>query len=118
MRLTKLNFASTCNEVYLCFVQQAESKNITYTFECTNDQLELYADREKIEIALYNLVSNALKFTPRGGSVSFIVDEKEKDVEVSIIDTGCGIPEDIGRRLFEKFYQVKGRAPHQLQGLE
>ncbi len=109
LRLARLNFASICKEVYLCFTQQAESKNISYKFECANEGMEIYADPEKIEIALYNLVSNALKFTPAGGSVSFVVSESEKDVEVSIVDTGCGIPDDIGQRLFEKFYQVKRR---------
>src|SRR6185295_9317336 len=79
LRLAKLNFAAICKEVYLCFTQQAESKNINYRFECVKQEIEIYADPEKIEIALYNLVSNALKFTPAGGTVSFVVAESEKN---------------------------------------
>jgi signal transduction histidine kinase/ligand-binding sensor domain-containing protein/DNA-binding response OmpR family regulator len=109
LRVTKLNFAEICKEVYLCFVQQAESKNVTYSFDCSKEDIEVFADREKIEIALYNLLSNALKFTSSGGHVSFVVKEFENEVAISIADSGCGIPEDIGQKLFEKFYQVKGR---------
>jgi signal transduction histidine kinase/DNA-binding response OmpR family regulator/streptogramin lyase len=116
LRVARLNFAAICREVYLCFVQQAESKNISYLFECNSEGIEVYADREKIEIALYNLVSNALKFTPNGGSVKFIINDFTENVEVTIEDTGCGIPEDIGRRLFEKFYQVKGRGTPSTSG--
>ncbi|WP_295121129.1 hybrid sensor histidine kinase/response regulator transcription factor [uncultured Chitinophaga sp.] len=107
LSLGRLQFYDLCNEVYLCFVQQARSKKIDYTFCCENKTLELVADREKIEIALYNLISNALKFTPEGGRVSFTVTAKENGVEIRVEDNGPGVPEGTGDRLFEKFYQVK-----------
>ena len=110
LKIVKLNFAHLCHEVYLCFTHQAKIKNIDYVFECDTDNIELYADREKIEIALFNLVSNALKFTPDGGCVSLIIVEQEDEITVSVTDTGCGIPENIGDRLFEKFYKVQNGA--------
>jgi ligand-binding sensor domain-containing protein/signal transduction histidine kinase/DNA-binding response OmpR family regulator len=106
LRVTRLNFSDLCKEVYLCFVQQARSKKIQYEFICENPQLELYADREKIEIALFNLLSNALKFTPGQGKVMFTVTEKTHTIEVDIADSGPGIPAGTGARLFERFYQV------------
>jgi len=110
MRVTKLNFHNLCHEVFLCFVQQANAKNIEYHFSNSNESLELYADREKMEIILYNLVSNALKYTPVNGKVNGKIDmsinEGEKWVEVLVKDNGPGIPGDIGENLFAKFYQA------------
>ncbi|HEY9261246.1 hybrid sensor histidine kinase/response regulator transcription factor, partial [Chitinophaga sp.] len=107
LKITCLNFYDVCKEVYLCFSQQAMAKNISYTFHCDNQQLQLYADREKIDIVLFNLLSNALKFTPENGEVSFVVTEDDEHIKLVITDTGCGISENAGRLLFEKFYQVK-----------
>jgi signal transduction histidine kinase/ligand-binding sensor domain-containing protein/DNA-binding response OmpR family regulator len=106
MQFAPQNFYNLCHEVYLCFVQQAKSYHLTYSFECDQRQLELYVDREKMEIVLYNLVSNAIKFTPPGGAITFKVQEHHNQVQVLIHDTGCGIPAAAGRQLFEKFYQA------------
>jgi signal transduction histidine kinase/ligand-binding sensor domain-containing protein/DNA-binding response OmpR family regulator len=106
MKFSKKNFSALCEEVYLCFVQQAKINNQEYVFECNNKELELYIDREKIEIALFNLISNAIKYTPYGGKVIVRVTEDETDVQVSVIDNGYGIPKEAATRLFEKFYQV------------
>jgi signal transduction histidine kinase/ligand-binding sensor domain-containing protein/DNA-binding response OmpR family regulator len=107
LKITRLNFHSLCKEVYLCFSQQAKARQINYTFSCDNQQLEVYADREKIEIVLFNLLSNALKFTPEKGTVSFMVSETATGIKVTITDSGCGISDEAGQRLFQKFYQVK-----------
>jgi signal transduction histidine kinase/ligand-binding sensor domain-containing protein/DNA-binding response OmpR family regulator len=112
LRIARLNFYELCYEVYLCFVQQAKNRHIHYTFSCHNGELELYADREKMEIALFNLVSNALKFTPDGGHVRFLVEETDDQFIVQITDSGCGIAPQAGNKIFDKFYQAKdnGRA--------
>jgi signal transduction histidine kinase/ligand-binding sensor domain-containing protein/DNA-binding response OmpR family regulator len=107
MKFSKYNFYDLCNEVYLCFVQQAKTNHLEYIFECASENIELYVDREKIEIALYNLISNAIKFTPDGGRVVFRVSESAGKVEVSVTDTGYGIPKEAAARLFEKFFQAQ-----------
>jgi len=107
LKIARLNFHNLCREVYLCFSQQAKARQISYTFSCDNPELEVYADREKVEIVLFNLLSNAIKFTPEQGTVSFSISETEEDIHVTITDSGCGIGEDTGQRLFQKFYQVK-----------
>ena len=68
-----------------------------------------YVDRDKLEKILYNLCSNAVKYTPPGGQVdiSAAVDE-EDNLQVSIADTGIGIPEDALEAVFERFYRTKG----------
>jgi ligand-binding sensor domain-containing protein/signal transduction histidine kinase/DNA-binding response OmpR family regulator len=107
LRVVKLNFSHLCKEVYLCFSQQAKSKKIQYDFQCENENIELYVDREKMEIALFNLLSNAFKFTPDEGSVTFRLEETASEVLLSVKDSGVGIPEGTGTKLFERFYQVK-----------
>jgi signal transduction histidine kinase/ligand-binding sensor domain-containing protein/DNA-binding response OmpR family regulator len=109
LRVGKLDFHELCREVYLCFTQQAKSKHIEYIFETPGESLELYADRDKLEIVFYNLLSNALKYTPDGGKVVFSIVETAETMEVRVDDTGCGIPKTVGTKLFEKFYQVRDK---------
>jgi signal transduction histidine kinase/ligand-binding sensor domain-containing protein/DNA-binding response OmpR family regulator len=107
LHAVNLQLNHICREVFLCFTQQAKSQQINYQFECSAPQIEVYADREKLEIAIFNLISNAMKFTPAGGTIRVRLEEKEKNIELSVEDTGCGIPGEIGERLFERFYQSK-----------
>ena len=107
LKIVKLNFCCLCKEVYLAFIQQAKVLNIDYQFECVNDELEIFADREKMEIILYNLVSNAFKYTPEGGKVILSISETGNHVEVAVADNGYGIPKDVGDKLFERFYKVQ-----------
>ena len=116
MKFAKHNFYNLCREVYLCFVQQTKANQLKYLFECDNPNLELYVDREKMEIILYNLISNAIKFTPPGGSIVFAVNERDEDIQLYIQDTGCGIPKDGTSKLFDKFYQVTSSKANQKPG--
>jgi signal transduction histidine kinase/ligand-binding sensor domain-containing protein/DNA-binding response OmpR family regulator len=106
LKISLVNFKNLCHEVYLCFVQQAKSKSIDYLFECTHQNIYLYVDKEKIEISLFNLLSNAMKYTPENGKIIFKIQEKENEVLVSVHDSGVGIPDQEGDKLFDKFYRV------------
>lgn len=106
LRLAKLDIVSLCKEVFLCFRQYAESREIAYRFSTLSEQIEVYIDREKMEIALFNLLSNAIKFTPKGGSVTvFINDSGDGFVDIQVTDTGCGIPSHVGEAVFNRFYR-------------
>jgi len=105
LKLVKLNVVEFCNEVFLCFTHQAKAKAITFLFESESEEIEVFADREKMEIILFNLLSNAFKFTPNGGHISLKIIEHESEIEIHVEDTGRGISPETGQRLFEKFYQ-------------
>jgi signal transduction histidine kinase/ligand-binding sensor domain-containing protein/DNA-binding response OmpR family regulator len=107
LNMTPVNLYELSNEVYLCFMQQAKARNIQYELICVDDSPEIMADREKMEIILFNLVSNAFKFTPDDGKIILEISAHEKNITFSITDTGCGVEEDTGNRLFEKFYQTQ-----------
>ncbi|MEO6520579.1 MAG: two-component regulator propeller domain-containing protein [Mucilaginibacter sp.] len=107
LKVGLINFPVLCKEVYNCFTHQAKIKHIIYEFECDQNTVEVYLDKEKIEIALFNLISNAFKFTPDGGNIHISVKEDELSVSFEIADNGIGITADAGEKLFDKFYQVK-----------
>lgn len=102
---SKVNLYDLAYEVYLCFVQQAKSQNINYVFDCGNKNLEIYADREKLEIILYNLLSNALKYTPARGCIKFVINGLPENIVIKVEDSGAGIPAETGQKLFDKFYK-------------
>ncbi|WP_245901746.1 hybrid sensor histidine kinase/response regulator transcription factor [Chitinophaga ginsengisoli] len=104
LKVTRFDITLLCEEVFLCFTQQAESRHIRYQFLTdSNGSLEIYANYEQIEIALFNLLSNAFKFTPDGGEISFRMQVTAGGVDIMLSDSGTGIPESMGDKIFDKF---------------
>ena len=107
LKMTHLNFHQLCKDVFTSFEFGAKSKKITYEFLARDEDLQLSVDREKMEIVLYNLLSNALKYTPEGGQIVFQLTDGSGNVQIDITDSGHGIPAEIGDSLFQRFYQVQ-----------
>lgn len=114
LKISTIDVVALCNEVYQCFAQQASSREISYHFIAPTEPIQIQGDYEKIEIALFNLLSNAFKFTPRGGQIEFILREAGEKVCIEIKDTGIGIQASDLNKVFDKFQQVhagsKGKA--------
>nr|WP_237487886.1 hybrid sensor histidine kinase/response regulator transcription factor [Hufsiella arboris] len=110
LKMTCINLCALCNDVYLSFVHQAKLKSIEYEFNCPDEDIQINADRDKIEIALFNLLSNAFKFTPEGGKVIMTITGVGDRANIQISDTGCGIDTSTGDKIFEKFYQTKDKS--------
>ena len=111
-----VNIVELAREVWLCFGEAARMKKIVYRFEAPIGDWGLYVDREKVEIALYNLLSNALKYTPEGGEVVLGLAADAAGVEVFVRDNGMGIPEEVGEQVFDKFYQIRRREVTSISG--
>jgi signal transduction histidine kinase/ligand-binding sensor domain-containing protein/AraC-like DNA-binding protein len=92
----------------LSFTSFAERKKITLQFNTIVDYLNVYIDNDKIDKIITNLLSNAFKFTPKGGKIDFTVEKLKKEVEMRISDNGIGIPEERIVKIFDRFYQVDG----------
>jgi len=105
LRLVKLDMKHLVYEVFLCFKQHADARLLDYRFHCTSESIYLFGDREKMEICLFNLISNAIKFTPEQGAVTVKLSERDNHIELTVSDTGCGIPIEIGDALFDRFYR-------------
>ena len=78
------------------------------------DDIRICSDAELLSLVWNNLISNAVKFTPEGGTIGVSLKADEKNVVVSVSDTGCGIDPETGKHIFEKFYQ--GDTSHATQG--
>lgn len=85
----------------------AEKAELQLVNEC-HDLPRVHADRHKIRRLLDNLLTNAMKFTPRGGRITVSGETAEGQVRLSVSDTGAGIPEEVQGRIFEKFGQATG----------
>lgn len=110
LKISKINLNILCREIYNSFTQMATVKNLNYQFIEENTPSEIYGDYEKIEITLFNLISNAFKFTPNDGTISIQIIEKTDNVSIIIADTGSGIHENDMNTIFEKFKQIQSKS--------
>jgi len=94
----------------------AEGRGIDITCVVDKNLPTIYLDREKMEKVFLNLLSNAIKFTEKGGRIKVRVDKHDSQVDVSISDTGIGIPEDAKEKIFDRFAQVDGSASRRYEG--
>jgi len=85
---------------------RAERAGLDLRLECADVIPEVIGDAERLERAVLNLISNAIKFTPEGGSIRVTCETGEDAVAVRVIDTGVGIDADIVDRVFERFYKA------------
>jgi signal transduction histidine kinase len=77
---------------------------------------ELYADKRKVKQVLVNLLSNAFKFTPDGGTITVEVQKAVREVVFSVEDTGPGISEEDQKRLFRPFEQLQSPLTKKVKG--
>ena len=85
-------------------VYAAEKKNISVTVDCPED-LRLSHDSKWTAEALFNLLDNAVKYTPAGGAIRILAEQWEMYVKLSVSDTGKGIPERNQAAIFRRFYR-------------
>ena len=100
-------------ECILGFEDIWEKKNIELNTDI-DDGLRITADKELLSLVWNNLLSNAFKFTEPGGAVEVAAHSADGHVQVEVSDTGCGISEETGKHIFDKFYQ--GDTSHATKG--
>ncbi len=102
--------AMACSDI----VYAAEKKNISVTVDCPED-LCLSHDSKWTAEAVFNLLDNAVKYTPAGGAIRISVEQWEMYVKLSVSDTGKGIPESNQAAIFRRFYREE--EVHEQQGV-
>lgn len=85
---------------------QAREKDVTLKLEVAATLPEVHADEQRITQVLFNLISNALRHTPSGGTITISAEAREDYVLVSVRDTGTGIPPEDLPHVFERFYRA------------
>jgi signal transduction histidine kinase len=83
----------------------ASEKNLTVRCEHNETKGKIVLDADKIKQVLRNILNNAIKFSPKGGTIDISIFKKDDSVVVSVRDQGAGIPEDELESIFDKFYQ-------------
>ncbi|MET2984300.1 ATP-binding protein [Aureibaculum conchae] len=103
---SKNNLKNHLSDIVLSFSEQASFKNIDLIKDFPNEEITLWYDVDKIEHVIYNLLSNAFKFTPREGSIAIKIDNKNTDtVKICVSDSGPGIPKQELEDIFKIFYR-------------
>jgi len=107
----KEDIVSFVEEVYAAFEEIAIQKEIKFVFTKGKKEIDAWFDADKVEKILYNLLSNAFKFTPSGNGIEIHIQEELIDAEVYVVitvaDEGRGIAKEELESVFERFYQVK-----------
>ena len=110
VKAVKENLISVLRGLLSSFETLADDKKIELAFNSKYDLLPAWIDKDKLEKIIYNLLSNAFKFTPVSGSISVNVNKISFDeneyAEIKVSDTGIGIPHQKLEKIFDRFYQV------------
>ena len=109
LKVSKADMVGFIHEVYSSFITLSEKNKIKYSFRSTEASLPFYFDKDALEKVLFNLLSNAFKYTPEGSAITVEFAKKNGDAVIKVTDTGIGIDEQHQNRIFDRFYQVNGQ---------
>jgi ligand-binding sensor domain-containing protein/signal transduction histidine kinase/CheY-like chemotaxis protein len=105
LHLVKGNLVSCVKDVFVSFENLFETNKLTTSFEASSETIELYFDYQQIQKVIYNLLFNAHKFTPPGGTIQITIEELRHTVEIRVIDNGKGISPENLDKLFRNYFQ-------------
>ncbi len=107
LSLEKTDVIAFLYEIYLSFEDTAESKRMDARFTPSVDTYKMFIDKSYIDKIIYNVLSNAFKYTPSEGKVLFDiqVDEEAQKLIIKVTDSGVGIPKEKQGQLFSRFMQ-------------
>lgn len=117
MYCEKQDIVAFCFEIFESFKGLAIEKNIEYKFVLNSNSIHVYFDKNQMEKVIFNLLSNAFKFTKKNGKIVFAVEQgsvAENKVFIRIKDNGIGIPENSKSNIFNRFFQVDDRGVHNM----
>lgn len=105
------DIVSFCFDIYESFRGFAVEKKIDYKFVLNINSLPIYFDKNQMEKVIYNLLSNAFKFTSKNGRITLAVEQKDDSdfIEIKVKDNGIGIPENRKKKIFKNFFQLDDR---------
>lgn len=112
LHIERHNLTPFLQDIYSSFQETSLAKRIQVSFIHDAEDVPVYFDKEQLEKVFFNLLANAFKFTPEGGRISLMVEQKDNKVNITVTDNGRGIAPEYLDKLFTNFFQV---ADHGLQ---
>lgn len=116
LQASELNVVALANNYIQSFESLAKQKQISLCFYHDDTEILVYIDQEKFETILYNLLSNAFKFTPEGGKIAVKIEKKHPELIISIFNSGPGIPTEKLSHIFDRFYQADNSYSRDYEG--
>ncbi|MBI1975989.1 MAG: GAF domain-containing sensor histidine kinase [Candidatus Omnitrophica bacterium] len=118
MQRAQLDLSQLIRTTVESFVPQAEKKGLRLAFDAELSLPKIWGDSDKLVQVLVNLISNSIKFTPKGGLIAVHAKPEEGDtVLIQVQDTGCGIPRSRQKEVFDRFKQLKSFAKEKTEGI-
>jgi signal transduction histidine kinase len=115
-KMERMDLVKFLKEVFQQTRVLAEEKKINFELLIQNKSLWIEGDATHLRRVFFNLVHNAVKFTPSGGKIKILTEVSDKQVFVSIHDTGIGIAPENQASIFEKFYRVRSSGQGVIEG--
>lgn len=108
LNLRHTDLSEFLSSIFQSFSNVAAKMNIDYQLKISSHMPQMYIDRDKVDKIIFNLLSNAFKFTRRGGKITLMaeIDESAKNLLISVADNGIGIPKEKQEILFSRFMQA------------
>jgi signal transduction histidine kinase len=106
LQMSPVDIRALLNGIVEKFTPLASKAGVTLKAEFANDLLPVLGDGDRLAQVFTNLVDNALKFTPEGGSITLRAIHDRNEIQVAVDDTGKGIPKDDVPHIFDRFYQA------------
>ena len=100
------NLVKYIKEIFLSFTEYAKDGGYKYTFESSDDEILVYFDRLKLERVFYNLISNAFRYTPKGGEIIVRIRKEKNQVIIEVDDNGIGIAKEYVDKIFDLFFEI------------
>jgi len=116
LRIKPVNIVDFTNSLLSTVKPLADQKQIKLYFQHPPHDVELIVDPDQFEKVILNLLSNALKFTPKGGKITVYIEDKDTTVTLAVEDTGIGIPANMLESIFDRFSQVDGSMSRSHEG--
>lgn len=116
LELTEWPFAPLAQQVIERFATQADDR-FAFELRCEDDLPAVHADYDRTRTVIENLISNALKYSPEGGTIRLSARVEGQHLLVSVSDQGIGIAAEDQSRVFERFYRVDNRLRRETQGV-
>ena len=106
LRVEEQNLVTFTRQIYMCFYEYAQKKEITYRFDYVEETISVWFDTIQLQKVIFNILSNAFKYTPNKGNITVEVRKVASQAIVSVRDTGIGIPVEHISKIFDRFYQT------------